>query len=152
MISLLLKYYLRRDERMFKNILLGVDTTLKNEKALEQVSKLSGEGTIVTILNAISEQDAQTSIKSGVHLDKLVEKRSEGLESTRNALDDYGINYDEIIVRGNAKEELVKHANSGKYEIVVLSNRKAEDKKKFVLGSVSHKVAKRANIPVLIVK
>ncbi|GEQ05398.1 universal stress protein [Staphylococcus gallinarum] len=137
---------------MFKNILLGVDTTLKNEKALEQVSKLSGEGTIVTILNAISEQDAQTSIKSGVHLDKLVEKRSEGLESTRNALDDYGINYDEIIVRGNAKEELVKHANSGKYEIVVLSNRKAEDKKKFVLGSVSHKVAKRANIPVLIVK
>ncbi|MGO3049232.1 universal stress protein [Staphylococcus casei] len=137
---------------MFKNILLGVDTTLKNEKALEQVSKLAGEGTVVTILNAISEQDAQTSIKSGVHLDKLIEKRSEGLQSTREALDEYGIEYDEIIVRGNAKVELVKHANSGKYEIVVLSNRKAEDKKKFVLGSVSHKVAKRASIPVLIVK
>ncbi|TQR91244.1 universal stress protein [Staphylococcus saprophyticus] len=137
---------------MFKNILLGVDTTLKNEKALEEVSKLSGEGTTVTILNAISEQDAQASIKSGVHLDKLVQKRSEGLESTRNSLDEYGIKYDEIIVRGNAKEQLVKEANSGKYEIVVLSNRKAGDKKKFVLGSVSHKVAKRAHIPVLIVK
>ncbi|MDW4365558.1 universal stress protein [Staphylococcus saprophyticus] len=137
---------------MFKNILLGVDTTLKNEKALEEVSKLSGEGTTITILNAISEQDAQASIKSGVHLDKLVQKRSEGLESTRNSLDEYGIKYDEIIVRGNAKEQLVKEANSGKYEIVVLSNRKAEDKKKFVLGSVSHKVAKRAHIPVLIVK
>ncbi|MDW4283774.1 universal stress protein [Staphylococcus saprophyticus] len=137
---------------MFKNILLGVDTTLKNEKALEEVSKLSGEGTTVTILNAISEQDAQASIKSGVHLDKLVQKRSEGLESTRNSLDEYGIKYDEIIVRGNAKEQLVKEANSGKYEIVVLSNRKAEDKKKFVLGSVSHKVVKRAHIPVLIVK
>ena len=137
---------------MFKNILLGVDTTLKNEKALEEVSKLSGEGTTVTILNAISEQDAQASIKSCVHLDKLVQKRSEGLESTRNSLDEYGIKYDEIIVRGNAKEQLVKEANSGKYEIVVLSNRKAEDKKKFVLGSVSHKVAKRAHVPVLIVK
>lgn len=137
---------------MFKNILLGVDTTLKNEKALKQVSKLAGEGTVVTILNAISEQDAQTSIKSGVHLDKLIEKRSEGLRITREALDEYGIEYDEIIVRGNAKVELLKHANSGKYEIVVLSNRKAEDKKKFVLGSVSHKVAKRASIPVLIVK
>ena len=56
------------------------------------------------------------------------------------------------IVRGNPKDELVKHANSGKYEIVVLSNRKAESQKKFVLGSVSHKVAKRATIPVLIVK
>lgn len=137
---------------MFKNILLGVDTTLKNEKALEEVSKLAGEGTVVTILNAISEQDAQASIKSGVHLDKLVEKRSKGLQNTRNTLDEYGIKYDEIIVRGNAKEQLVKEANSGKYEIVVLSNRRAEEKKKFVLGSVSHKVAKRASIPVLIVK
>ncbi|ATH59856.1 MULTISPECIES: universal stress protein [Staphylococcus] len=137
---------------MFKNILLGVDTTLKNEKALKEVSKLAGKDTVVTIMNTISEQDAQASIKSGVHLDKLVEKRSEGLESTRNALEEYGIKYDEIIVRGNPKEQLVKEANSGKYEIIVLSNRRAEEKKKFVLGSVSHKVAKRASIPVLIVK
>ena len=137
---------------MFKNILLGVDTTLKNETALKEVSKLAGKDTVVTIMNTISEQDAQASIKSGVHLDKLVEKRSEGLESTRNALEEYGIKYDEIIVRGNPKEQLVKEANSGKYEIIVLSNRRAEEKKKFVLGSVSHKVAKRASIPVLIVK
>ncbi len=54
-------------------------------------------------------------------------------KKTRKALEDYGIDYDQIIVRGNAKEELLKHANSGKYEIVVLSNRKAEDKKKFVM-------------------
>lgn len=137
---------------MYKNILLGVDTHLKNEKALKEVSKLAGEDTVVTILNAISEQDAQASIKAGVHIDKLTDKRDQGLEKTRNILEDYGIDYDQIIVRGNAKDELLKHANSGKYEIVVLSNRKAEEQKKFVLGSVSHKVAKRASIPVLIVK
>lgn len=137
---------------MFKNILLGVDTQLTNEKALKEVSKLAGEGTVVTILNAISEHDAQASIKSGIYLDKLTEQRSKGLAPTRQALEDYGIEYEEMIVRGNAKEKLVKQANSGKYDIVVLSNRKAEDKKKFVLGSVSHKVAKRAHIPVLIVK
>ena len=137
---------------MYKNILLGVDTTLENEKALEQVSKIAGEGTVVTIFNAINEQDAQASIKSGVHLDKLIEKRSKGLASTLEALDGYGIKYDEIIVRGNAKVELVKQANSGKFDIIVLSNRKASDKKKIVLGSVSHKIAKRAEIPVLIVK
>ena len=82
----------------------------------------------------------------------MTEQRSKGLAPTRQALEDYGIEYEEMIVRGNAKEKLVKQANSGKYDIVVLSNRKAEDKKKFVLGSVSHKVAKRAHIPVLIVK
>ncbi|MGC4711005.1 universal stress protein [Staphylococcus epidermidis] len=137
---------------MYKHILLGVDTQIKNEKALKEVSRLAGEGTIVTVLNAINEQDAQASIRAGVHLDKLTEKRSKGLESTLKTLEDYGIDYDEVIVRGNAKDELLKFANSDKYEIIVLSNRKAEDNKKFVLGSVSHKVAKRATIPVLIVK
>ena len=93
---------------MYKNILLGVDTTLKNEKALEEISKLAGENTVVTIFNSINEQDAQASIKSGVHIDKLVNKRSEGLASTRETLDSYGIEHDEVIVRGNAKVELVK--------------------------------------------
>ena len=88
------------------------------------MSRLAGEGTIVTVLNAINEQDAQASIRAGVHLDQLTEKRSKGLESTLKTLEDYGIDYDEVIVRGNAKDELLKFANSGKYEIVVLSNRK----------------------------
>lgn len=61
---------------MYKHILLGVDTQIKNEKALKEVSRLAGEGTIVTVLNAINEQDAQASIRAGVHLDKLTEKRS----------------------------------------------------------------------------
>ena len=42
------------------------------------------------------------------HLDKLTEKRSKGLESTLKTLEDYGIDYDEVIVRGNAKDELLK--------------------------------------------
>lgn len=53
---------------MYKNILLGVDTQLKNEKALKEVSKLAGPDTVVTILNAIGEQDAQASIKGLVRI------------------------------------------------------------------------------------
>lgn len=64
---------------MYKNILLGVDTQLKNEKALKEVSKLAGEGTVVTVLNAISEQDAQASIKAGVHLNKLTEETKQAI-------------------------------------------------------------------------
>ncbi|WP_278925449.1 universal stress protein [Staphylococcus auricularis] len=137
---------------MYKSILLGVDTQLKNDKALAEISKLAGKDTVVRILNTIGQQDVQASVKSGVNLETLKQKRHNGLEKTRQTLDEYGIKYEEEIVRGNAKEELVKCANSGEFEIVVLSNRKADNRQKFVLGSVSHKVAKRARIPVLIVK
>lgn len=91
-------------------------------------------------------------IRVGVYLDKLIEKCFKGLESIFKILEDYGIDYDEVIVRGNVKDELLKFVNSGKYEIIVLSNWKVEDNKKFVLGSVSYKVVKCVIIFVLIVK
>ena len=49
-------------------------------KALKEVSKLAGPDTVVTILNAIGEQDAQASIKAGTHINELTEKRSHLLE------------------------------------------------------------------------
>lgn len=137
---------------MHKNILLAVDTDLKNTKALQEVAKLAGEGTTVTMLNVIGEQDVQASVKMGTHMDELKAIRHEKMAPTRETLESNGIPYEEIIERGNPKEKIVAYANSGQYDIVVLSNRKAEAEKKFVLGSVSHKVAKRAKIPVLIVK
>ena len=96
---------------------------------MKEISKLAGPGTVVTIMNAIGEQDIQASIKGGTHIEKLTHRRDQGLEHTRHTLDDYGINYDQIIVRGNPKDELVKHANSGKYDIVVLVTVKLNNKR-----------------------
>ncbi|QLK85933.1 universal stress protein [Staphylococcus sp. 17KM0847] len=137
---------------MHKNILLAVDTDLKNAKALQEVVKLAGEDTVVTLLNVIGEQDVQASVKMGTHFDELKTIRHNKMSPTRETLEANHVRYEEVIERGNPKEKIVAFANSGQYDIVVLSNRKAEEAKKFVLGSVSHKVAKRAKIPVLIVK
>ncbi|MCO4328078.1 universal stress protein [Staphylococcus hyicus] len=137
---------------MHTHILLAVDPDLENVKAIDEVEKLSGPSTIVTLLHVIGEQDVQASVRLGTHVNDLKHLRSEKMASTKKRLEAAHIQYEEIIDRGNPKEKIVAYANSGRYEIVVLSNRKAEENKKFVLGSVSHKVAKRAKIPVLIVK
>lgn len=137
---------------MHQNILLAVDTDLKNAKALQEVVKISGDNSVVTLLNIIGEQDVQASVKMGTHYEELKQMRHEQMKPSRDTLEQNGLQYEEIIERGNPKEKIVNYANSGQYDIVVLSNRKAEAAKKFVLGSVSHKVAKRAKIPVLIVK
>lgn len=71
---------------MYKHILLGVDTQLKNEKALKEVSHLAGKDTVVTILNAINEQDAQASIKAGVHLDELTEEKKRTFRENKKSI------------------------------------------------------------------
>lgn len=137
---------------MYKNILFGINTEMKNEKVLEQIAKLVGEGSEVTLYNVVSEKDLKASVRTGVHLDELKEKRQESMKHIFDYFNEQNIKYNLQFVQGNPKSELVNKANNGDFDIVVLSNRKAEDEDKLVLGSVSHKVAKRAAIPVLIVK
>jgi len=56
------------------------------------------------------------------------------------------------IEKGEPKIKVVELANSNQYDIVVLGTRGLNGLQEMVLGSVSHKVVKRAQIPVLIVK
>ncbi|WP_270908820.1 universal stress protein, partial [Staphylococcus saprophyticus] len=49
-------------------------------------------------------------------------------------------------------EKVVEVANSGDYQAVILGSRGLNSLQEMVLGSVSHKVAKRSEIPVIIVK
>ena len=48
---------------MYKNILLGCRYSIKNEKALKEVSKLAGPDTVVTILNAIMNRMHKHQLK-----------------------------------------------------------------------------------------
>ncbi|MGN7308692.1 universal stress protein, partial [Bacillus subtilis] len=48
--------------------------------------------------------------------------------------------------------EIVKYANENKVDLIVLVSRCLNALQELVLGSVSHKVAKRAHCPVMIVK
>ncbi|MHC0551186.1 universal stress protein [Salinicoccus sp. CNSTN-B1] len=49
-------------------------------------------------------------------------------------------------------KEIIKEAELENYELVVIGSRGLSRFQEMVLGSVSHKVAKRAEIPVMIVK
>ncbi len=62
------------------------------------------------------------------------------------------VNYNVIFERGLPDETVVKVSNNGAYNIIVLGNRGLNALQGMMMGSVSHKVAKRANIPVMIVK
>ncbi|WP_256592904.1 universal stress protein [Pseudomonas sp. 2822-17] len=46
----------------------------------------------------------------------------------------------------------MREANNGEYDIVIIGSRGLNPFQEMVLGSVSHKIAKRVECPVLIVK
>lgn len=137
---------------MYKSILLAADGSDNSYRAAEEVIKLSGADSKITLLNVASVDDSVENVLHSTEGHSPNEERKAKLERIMNLFDNNNISYLLKIEKGEPKIKVVEIANSGKYDLVVLGTRGLNGLQEMVLGSVSHKVAKRSEIPVLIVK
>src|SRR5699024_12290837 len=62
------------------------------------------------------------------------------------------LTYNITILHGEPGTTIIKHANEAHYDLAVVGSRGLNAFQEMVLGSVSHKLVKRVDCPVLIVK
>lgn len=80
------------------------------------------------------------------------QKRKKQLQTTEEKLQSAGVSYSIKLLHGVPGPAIVEYANEHEISYVVLGSRGLNSLQEMVLGSVSHKVAKRVQCPVLIVK
>ncbi|MFZ3580110.1 universal stress protein [Virgibacillus sp. DJP39] len=138
---------------MFKNILLATDGSehalRSTNHAIELARKFAGTIKVIYVV------DGQTSKYDVLHhADKFeVEKsRREKIHPVEQVLYCSDVAYSVEVLHGEAGPTIVAFANDGDFDCVVIGSRGLNNLQTFILGSVSHKVAKRANCPVLIIK
>ena len=134
---------------MYKSILLAADGSDNSYRAAEETLNLIGKDTTVTILNVIQVEKSKDAV---LHGENTIQKQKEKLSGIIGLYESNNVDYNVVFERGLPDETVVKVSNSGDYNVIVLGNRGLNALKGMLLGSVSHKVAKRAGIPVLIVK
>lgn len=141
---------------MFRNILVPVDFTLKNEAALNTALDLArGPGGLakVTLLHVIETIEH-------VEFDEMKDFYR-GLE-TRAAAKLFGMEerfksaaipvYHEILY-GKRAEAIVHHAEEREADLIVLSSHKVDrDHPALSVGTISYRIAIVARCPVLLVK
>lgn len=137
---------------MYHSILLAADGSDNSYRAAEEVIKLTCNESIVTLLHVISIDDSVESVLHSTEGHNLKEERKTKLKRIITLFEENNVKCILKIEKGEPKVNTVEVANSGQYEIVVLGTRGLNALQEMVLGSVSHKVAKRSEIPVLIVK
>jgi len=140
---------------MYKKILLPFDfgnTFLNIPEQLEKLTNKDPEA-VITIFHIISENEMADNVKyHGKHFDEITKDKVEDLKPFTDELDKLGLNYNILVKSGRVITELLREINENDYEVVVMSNQRSRRELKHVLGHVTHKVAKRVNTPVLIVK
>lgn len=138
---------------MFNKILYAADGSEHSIRAGDKVfelAKLSPDAK-VDIIYVVDPKHSKDEVLRNWGKD-AEDARREKLEFIVQKAKESGVDFEVIFLNGDPGPTIVQYANKNHYDLVVLGSRGLNKFQEMVLGSVSHKVAKRATSPVLIVK
>jgi|GEM_PF-5109664 len=110
----------------------------------------------IKVSSSLDQEGKKKSKHEVIHnrsSEALTLQRQERMERVLQVAKEAGVPYKINFLRGEEPgPTIVEYANKNNFDVIVIGSRGLNALQEFVLGSVSHKVAKRANCPVLIVK
>lgn len=139
---------------MFHKILLaadGSDHSVRAAKKAAELAKLSGDSEI-TVVYVIDGQTSKEDILHNPDRSVVEEKRRLRLQPVTSLFNSEDLNFKLEKLLGEPGPAIVDYANKNDFDVVVVGSRGLNGLQEMVLGSVSHKVAKRVKAPVMIVK
>ncbi|MDE0583686.1 universal stress protein [Planococcus sp. A6] len=139
---------------MYQNVLVAIDGSDHSKRAAQHAIQLV-EGTPeakVTIICAVDYGKSEKESNRGLTGEQIDEAARDYLEPFEDIFHQAGVRVKSVIVHGAPGPAIVSHANEHPYDIVIIGSRGLNPVQEFVLGSVSHKVAKRVKVPVLVIK
>jgi nucleotide-binding universal stress UspA family protein len=139
---------------MFTKILLATDGSEHSLRAAEKAIGLAKctPGATVDVVYVVDGETSKADVLRNWNTVGVADARRDKIKSTEEKAKTAGIPYEIKIVRGEPGPTIVNYAIENQCDLVVIGSRGLNAFQELVLGSVSHKVAKRAHCPVLIVK
>lgn len=139
---------------MFKKILLAADGSKNSIRAAEKAIAVakSNSDSLIDIVYVIDGSKSKSDVLS--HSDKytIAAERKAKLRPIEEMLINEGVTYKFHFIHGESGPAIVKFANEQQFDLLVIGSRGLNSLQEMILGSVSHKVAKRVTCPVMIVK
>ena len=137
-----------------KKILLAVDGSNNLMRSTQEAVKIASmcDDCAVEIVYVADFSRAKKEMLNVQSKEELDLARREMLLPFEEQLEKKFIKHKLTILHGESGPVIADYANKGDFDLVVMGSRGRNPFQEMVLGSVSHKVAKRAKIPVMIVK
>ncbi|MEB1807239.1 MAG: universal stress protein [Bacillaceae bacterium] len=139
---------------MFQRILVAADGSEHSLRATEKAIALvnGNEDAVIEIIYVVDGATSKADVLHNRGSIEIANKRKERLAGFVEKLDAAGVKYEIKTLHGEPGPTVVDYANEHDFDCVLLGSRGLNRLQSMVLGSVSHKVAKRVKSPVMIVK
>jgi len=139
---------------MYNHIMLAVDGSEHSLRATQHgiyLASMQPQCTIEVVFVADFDKAKSEVLHAGFG-EQLQVTRRKRLEPIEDLLKQHSLAYKVHILHGEPAPTVVQFANQHEVDLVIIGSRGLNALQEMVLGSVSHKVVKRANCPVLVVK
>lgn len=139
---------------MYQRILLAVDGSKHSKRATEQAVAIASltEGSLIEVVLVADFSKAKNEVLHSQGKEELEVARRKKLINIEKIIQEKNVSYEVNILHGEPGPTIVSHANDQQFDLLVIGSRGLNTLQEMVLGSVSHKVVKRADCPVLVVK
>src|SRR6056297_2214759 len=140
-----------------KRILIPVKDTSENidviEEAVKIVDKFEGTITLLHVDNIhliLRELQYGNDVAKGPEIDE--NDRKELLKKVSDEYKKKNINVESKVLIGDPAEEIIKEAESGDYDLIIMRTHGMSATKRFMLGSVTDKVVHHVKKPIMVVR
>lgn len=139
---------------MYKNILLAVDGSEHSLRATGEAIKIATlvNDCTIEVVYVVDYSKSKDQVLHSQGKEELEMSRRKKLLPIEEQLKSSQLSYKLQLLHGDPGPAIVDYANKENFDLVVIGSRGLNSLQEMVLGSVSHKVVKRVNCPVLIVK
>lgn len=140
-----------------KKILVAVDGSKNSDKALAEAKKIgtcleSHISVIYVMEDIMSHPYVHMQDYKGALDEAFKDQGTEVLERAKKELEDYNGEVEFLLKPGNPGNRILKVAEEGEYDLIVMGSRGLNAVSRVMIGSVSNKVVNRSDVSVLIVK
>ncbi|MHC1567792.1 MAG: universal stress protein [Candidatus Syntropharchaeia archaeon] len=139
---------------MYRKILVPHDGSIISGKAVKHAASLAKVvGSKITLINVIDiPYISQLSEGFSINIEELERESRSILKSAENAVKDEGVSVSTISVKGRPWEEIVKEAEKGGYDLIIMGSHGKGVIDRMLMGSTAEKVSRHAPCPVTIVR
>ncbi|WP_066066849.1 universal stress protein [Neobacillus soli] len=141
---------------MFNRILVAIDGSKMSEKALKSAFNFAKERYSKIGVIHVEKNLGVTEGMPSATIDKIFSEQSIESEDLLNQASSFaekeGIEIEVQFVMGEPAIQIVKKADEGNYQLIIMGSRGLGSIRGLMLGSVSQKVSQLSHCPVLIIK
>ncbi|KGX91913.1 universal stress protein [Pontibacillus marinus] len=134
-------------------IVIAFDGTEGSLEALDYAAKLGNpQETEMTVVHVVKDTKVD-SPNQGAGLYPIInESNDPAIAQARSRLRENNLSANFLVLEGKPAKKICEYAERQNADVIVIGSRGVSGYKRFMIGSISEKVAKEAEVPVFIVK